>query len=128
MFLLSEEEIKSFLDAGINNEVGIRKVKFPSLGPVKGMDRVKTSLSHLEDVHIEISIELGQTVLKVREVLGLVEGSVIKLDRVVGDEVELILNNQRFARGEVVVINDLFGVRLISINQAQNIKLTEGLV
>ncbi len=63
-----------------------------------------------------------------KEVLGLVEGSVIKLNRVVGDEVELILNNQRFARGEVIIINDLFGVRLISINQAQNLELTEGLV
>jgi len=126
--LLSEEEIKSFLDAGKSSEVGIRKVKFPSLGPVKGMDRVKTSLSHLEDVHIEVSIELGETILKVKEVLGLVEGSVIKLNRVVGDEVELILNNQRFARGEVIIINDLFGVRLISINQAQNLELTEGLV
>lgn len=126
--MLTEEEIRSFLAGGKSGEAEIKKAQFPSLVPEKGMDRVKTSMSHLEDVHIDINVELGQANLKVREVLGLAEGSVIKLDKAVGDEVEVMMNHQRFARGEVLIINDSFGVRIASINNAHNLKLTEGLV
>lgn len=125
--MLTEEEIRSFLAGGNTNEASIKKVKFPSLEAEKGIDRVKTSLSHLEDVQIEISVELGQAWLKVKEVLGLAAGSIIKLDKAVGDEVTVIMNQQRFARGEVIVINDSFGVRITSISHAYHLKLTEGL-
>jgi flagellar motor switch protein FliN/FliY len=125
--VLNEEEIKSFLTGRNTGEAGIKKVKFPSLSPVKGINMVSTSMSHLEDVQIEISAELGQASLKVKEVLGLAQGSVIKLNKSVGDEVEVILNQQSFARGEVVVINDAFGVRIVSVNHAYHLKLTEGL-
>jgi flagellar motor switch protein FliN/FliY len=124
---MTEEEIRSFLTGG-NSWVNIKKVQFPSLQPVKGMDNVKTSISHLGDVQVEISAELGQRMQTVREILGLEVGSVIKLDKSVGDAVEVIMNQERFARGEVVIINDYFGVRITSINQTYNPKLTEGLV
>jgi len=124
--VLTEEEIRSFL-AGGSSEAGIRKVKFPSLEPVKGLGRIKTSLSHLEDVQIELSAELGQANLKVSEVLGLAVGSVIKLDKAIGDEVLVVMNQQSFARGEVVIINDSFGVRVTTVNHAYHLKLSEGL-
>ncbi len=123
---MTEEEIRSFL-AGGSSEAGIRKVKFPSLEPVKGLGRIKTSLSHLEDVQIELSAELGQANLKVSEVLGLAVGSVIKLDKAIGDEVLVVMNQQSFARGEVVIINDSFGVRVTTVNHAYHLKLSEGL-
>lgn len=126
--MLTEEEIKSFLAGGDSGEADVKRVQFPSLAPSKGMDRVKTGMSHLEDVQIEISVELGQANMKVREVLGLSEGSVIKLDKAVGDTVEVVLNQQRFARGEVIVINDYFGVRISNINHIHNLRLSEGLV
>lgn len=126
--MLTEEEIKSFLAGGNSDEADVKRVQFPSLAPSKGMDRVKTGMSHLEDVQIEISVELGQANMKVREVLGLSEGSVIKLDKAVGDTVEVVLNQQRFARGEVLVINDSFGVRISNINHIHNLRLSEGLV
>ena len=126
--MLTEEEIRSFLAGGNSGEAAIKKVQFPSLLPDKRMDGVKTSMSHLENVHIELNVELGQASLKVRDVLGLVEGSVIKLDKAVGDAVEVMMNQQRFARGEVLIINESFGVRIASINNAHNLKLTEGLV
>lgn len=125
--MLTEEEIKSFLAGRNTGEAGIKKVKFPSLEPVKGINMVSTSMSHLEDVQIELSVELGHASLKVKEVLGLAQGSVIKLNKAVGDEVEVIMNQQRFARGEVVVINDSFGVRIVSVNHSYHLKLTEGL-
>lgn len=125
---MTEEEIKSFLADGNNGEADIKKVQFPSLQPVKGMDNVKTGMSHLADVYVEISVELGQAEQKVREVLTLSEGSVIKLDKAVGGAVEVIMNQQRFAKGEVVIVNDNFGVRISAINRTHNLKLTEGLL
>lgn len=126
--MMTEEEIRSFLAGDNSGEAEIKKVKFPPLRMDKDANRVKTGMSHLENVQIEIKAELGQTSLKVREVLGLTEGSVIKLDKAVGDAVEVIMNQQRFARGEVVIINDSFGVRIASINHTHTLKLTEGLV
>jgi len=125
---MNEEEIRSFLTGKKDGGVEIRKVQFPSLKPAMEMERLKTSLSHLEDVYIEISVELGQGDIKVGELLGLTEGSVIRLDKAVGEAVEVNMNQQRFARGEVVVMNDNFGVRITSINHARNLKLTEGLI
>lgn len=125
--MLTEDEIRNFLAGAKTGEAGIKKVKFPSLEAVKGTERVKTSLSHLEDVQIEISVELGQAWLKVRELMGLAEGSVIKVDKAVGDEVMITMNQQRFAKGEAVVINDSFGVRIVSVNHSYHIRLTEGL-
>jgi flagellar motor switch protein FliN/FliY len=84
-------------------------------------------MSHLEDVQIEISMELGQTSIKIKDVLGLNRGSVIKLNKAAGDEMDVIMNGQHFAKGEVVVIKDSFGVRITSINHAHHLKLTDGL-
>jgi len=125
--VLTEEEIKSFLSRRNTAGNGVKRVKFPNLQPVKGINLVSTSVSHLEDVQIELSVELGQASLKVKEVLGLAPGSVIKLNKAVGDEVEVIMNQLRFARGEVVVINDNFGVRILSVKRSYHLKLTEGL-
>lgn len=126
--MITEDEIRSFLTGSKKGEVEIRKVQFPSLRPAGEIEHLKTGLFHLEDVSIEISAELGQGDLKLGELLGLEEGSVIKLDRTVGEVVEVNVNQQRFAKGEVIVINDAFGVRITAINKAQNIKLTEGLL
>ncbi|OPX88937.1 FliM/FliN family flagellar motor switch protein [Pelotomaculum sp. PtaB.Bin117] len=125
---MTEEEIKSLLGGPKKGEVEIRKVQFPSLKPVAGMENLRTSLSHLDDVHIEVSVELGQGELKLRELLGLEEGSVIRLDKAVGEAVEVNINQQRFAKGEVIVVNDVFNVRINAINKAQNLKLSEGLI
>lgn len=126
--MLTDEEIKSFLAGKKDEDTNIRKVQFPSLRPVKGMDKVRAGLSHLEDIQIDIMVELGQVKLKTRDVLGLTKGSVIKLDKAVGDYVEIIMNQQRFARGEVIIINDTFGVRVVGVNRAQKIMLDEDLL
>lgn len=126
--MLTKEEIRSFKDGKNYSEYSIRKVRFPSLEAVNGKDGVKTSLSHLGDVKIDIIVELGQATLKVREVLGLAEDSVIKMNKAIGEAVDVIIDRYYFARGEIVVINDSFGIRIDSINRSQNSKLTEELI
>lgn len=80
------------------------------------------SLSHLFHVTLPVTIELGRARMRIQEVLELGRGSVISLDRLVGEPVDVIIGDRRFAEGEVVVIGEQFGVRITRIlsTQAEN--------
>ncbi|MBU1863370.1 MAG: flagellar motor switch protein FliN [Candidatus Omnitrophica bacterium] len=67
------------------------------------------------DISLNLSIELGRTILNVKDILALREGAVVELDKLAGDPVDIFINNKLIARGEVVVIDDNFGVRVIDI-------------
>jgi len=74
-----------------------------------------SNLNLILDISVEVKVELGRTHRKIREVLELGPGSVVELDRLAGEPVELLINDKLFARGEVVVIDENFGVRLTDI-------------
>lgn len=74
-----------------------------------------SSIALLMDVSLEVTIELGRTVMSVKEILSLGVGSVIELDRMSGDPVDILINGKLIAKGEVVVIEDNLGVRITSI-------------
>lgn len=72
-------------------------------------------LSNLKDVELDLRIELGRTELLIEEVLKLREGSVVALDKLAGDPVDILVNGRLIARGEVLVLNDNFCVRIAEI-------------
>ena len=72
-------------------------------------------LSNLNDVELDLRIELGRTELLIEEVLKLREGSVVALDKLAGDPVDILVNGRLIARGEVLVLNDNFCVRIAEI-------------
>lgn len=72
-------------------------------------------LSALQDVELDLRIELGRTELLIEEVLKLREGSVVPLDKLAGDPVDILVNGRLVARGEVLVLNDNFCVRVAEI-------------
>lgn len=72
-------------------------------------------LSLLYDLTLPVSIELGRTRMTVQEVLALARGSVIQLDRLVGEAIDIFVGERRFAQGEVVVLGEQFGVRVTRI-------------
>lgn len=72
-------------------------------------------LASLYDLSLPIAIELGRTSMKVQEVLHLGRGSVIELDRLAGEPVDVYVGDRRFAEGEVVVLGENFGVRITRI-------------
>lgn len=80
----------------------------PSAYPEPNLDRVL-------DIPINLSLELGHTRMSIRELLRLTQGSVVKLDRPGGDPLDILVNGCLVARGEVVVINERFGVRITDI-------------
>lgn len=72
-------------------------------------------LDFILDIPLEVSVELGRTTMLVNELLQLGQGSVIELTKLAGEPMEIFVNGQLVARGEVVVINEKFGVRLTDI-------------
>jgi flagellar motor switch protein FliN/FliY len=74
-----------------------------------------SQLRLLHDVEMEVTVELGRTKMMVRNILGLTPGSVIELDRAAGAPVDLLVNGTLIGRGEVVVIDEEFGVRISEI-------------
>lgn len=70
------------------------------------------NLSLVMDVPLEVTAELGRTSMTVRQVLDLQPGSVIELDRLAGEPVDIYVNDQLLGKGEVVVVDDKFGIRL----------------
>ncbi|WP_010167671.1 flagellar motor switch phosphatase FliY [Candidatus Epulonipiscium viviparus] len=74
----------------------------------------------LLDVALEVSVELGRTKKKIREILDFSEGSIIELDKLVGEPIDILVNGKFIASGEVVVIDENFGVRIKSIIKPEN--------
>jgi flagellar motor switch protein FliN len=79
-------------------------------------------LARVRDIPLEVTVELGRTRLLIRDILDLGAGSIIELDKIAGEPVELFANGLLVARGEVVVIDDNFGVRVTEIITAADRK------
>lgn len=76
---------------------------------------VSRSMELIMDIPLEVSVELGRVQMLIRDVLELATGSIVELERVAGEPVDLLVNGQLIAKGEVVVIEDNFGVRITEI-------------
>ena len=67
------------------------------------------------DIPVQLSVELGRTRIPIRQILQLAQGSVIELDALAGEPMDVLVNGYLIAQGEVVVVNDKFGIRLTDI-------------
>lgn len=83
----------------------------------------ETKLEAILDIPVTISMEVGRSNISIRNLLQLNQGSVIELDRVAGESLDVLVNGTLIAHGEVVVVNDKFGIRLTDvISQTERIK------
>lgn len=73
------------------------------------------NLSLIMDIPLKVTVELGRTKMPVSELLNLTQGSVIELAKLAGEPMEVLVNDKLIARGEAVVVNEKFGVRLTDI-------------
>lgn len=102
--------------------VTVQPVKFASfeeLNQVQG--ETNKNLDILMDIKLQLTVELGRTELPIKKVLELTRGSIIELEKVAGEPVELYANGKLVAHGEVVVIEDNFGLRITSITEPEDI-------
>ncbi|MGC8462237.1 MAG: flagellar motor switch protein FliN [Acidimicrobiales bacterium] len=97
---------------GAHDGTGIGAGSFPSRADGSTAAR---SLDLLHGVEMTVTVELGRTKMLLRELLALQVGSVIELDRPAGSPVDVLINDTLLARGEVVVVDDEFGVRILDI-------------
>ena len=88
-------------------------------GPVERLRRsapvTAEELSRLHDVSVELAVEVGRTQMTIREALALGPGSIVTLNRLAGEPVDLLVNGKPIARGEVVVIDEEFGLRVTEV-------------
>jgi flagellar motor switch protein FliN/FliY len=75
----------------------------------------KINADVLQNIPVTISVEVGRTSLKIRDLMRLTQGSVVELDRLAGEPLDLLVNNTLVAQGEVVLVNERYGVRLTSV-------------
>lgn len=74
-----------------------------------------TKLDVILDIPVTLSMEIGRTSISIQDLLQLAKGSVVELDRMAGEPLDVLVNGTLVARGEVVVVNDKFGVRLNNV-------------
>ncbi|HEX5616842.1 MAG TPA: flagellar motor switch protein FliN [Solirubrobacteraceae bacterium] len=82
-------------------------------------------LERLYDVPVELAVEIGRTHMTIRETLALGPGSIVTLNRLAGEPVDLLVNGKPIARGEVVVIDEEFGLRVTEVVAGENAGETE---
>lgn len=92
----------------------VNETNFEELKGEKGESGMR-DIDFLLDIPLEVTAELGRTRMLIRDLLQLGQGSVIELDKIAGEPMEILINNRLVARGEVVVVNEKFGVRLTDI-------------
>ena len=83
--------------------------------PVDEHERKSRSVEFLLDVPLQVTVELGRTRMRIADLLRLAKGSIVELDKLAGEPLDVRVNGQLVARGEAVVVNDKFGVRLSDV-------------
>jgi flagellar motor switch protein FliN/FliY len=92
----------------------VQGIQFPDFGSaVTPMEQRNIGL--LMDVSMELTVELGRTKWQIKDILGMGEGTIIELDKLAGEPVDVLVNHNLIAKGEVVVIDENFGVRVTEI-------------
>lgn len=95
--------------------VNVQPVQFAALGnPAFGLPD-DNNLNLLMDIPLKVTVELGRTQKQIKDILELSQGSIIELDKLAGEPVDILVNNKLIAKGEVVVIDENFGVRVTDI-------------
>jgi flagellar motor switch protein FliN/FliY len=94
-------------------------MEMPLSGETMRSSAPRENVDMLLDVELDVSIELGRTNLSIKRILEMGPGSIVELDRMAGEPVDLLVNNKVVAKGEVVVVDENFGIRIVSLVSAE---------
>ena len=98
-----------------SEEVAAETAEFQQLNESADSHRGEVNMDAILDVPVTISMEIGRTHINIRNLLQLNQGSVVELDRLAGEPMDVLVNGTLIAQGEVVVVNEKFGIRLTDI-------------
>lgn len=96
------------------NVPNVQNLQYPNLQGSNAMGE-QGNISLIMDVQMEMTVELGRTKKQIKDILGMGEGTIIELDKLAGEPVDILVNHKPIAKGEVVVIDENFGVRVTEI-------------
>jgi flagellar motor switch protein FliN/FliY len=97
----------------------VARAQFNDLGPNAGGGAgQEMNLNLILDVAVTLALEVGRAKMSVRDLLQLAPGAIVELDRLAGEPLDVLVNGVRIARGEVVVVDDKFGIRLTDVVSA----------
>ncbi|MDR2433050.1 MAG: flagellar motor switch protein FliN [Treponema sp.] len=106
----------SNMGMGVNmGPASVQSVQFPNLMPPRLGPQEAGNIGLIMDVYMEMTVELGRTRKPIKEILNMGEGTIIELDKLAGEPVDILVNHKLIAKGEVVVIDENFGVRVTEI-------------
>ena len=91
----------------------VKNVKFPNFEEGEKGERLEARL--MGDIPVQVTVELGSSELSLKEILELSEGSIIELNRLAGEPLDLKVGGQLVAQGEVVAVDDSFGLRITNV-------------
>ncbi|MCQ8118569.1 flagellar motor switch protein FliN [Methylomonas sp. WSC-7] len=113
------DALKEQANAAKSAQQGFAAAEFPEFSEQKSKNNGPSSdevkLDVILDVPVTVSLEIGRTKINIRNLLQLNQGSVVELDRFAGEPMDVLVNGTLVAHGEVVVVNDKFGIRLTDI-------------
>lgn len=92
-----------------------RAAEMPPLAPAQKVTPGMAPMDLLMDVSVPVVAQLGATEMRIRDILRLTPGSIVELDKLAGEPVDLLVRGQLFAQGEVVVVDDSFGIRVTRV-------------
>ena len=98
-----------------NRNINVQNVQFSGFPAQSNMNVDQTNLELLLDIPLRVTVELGRTQKVIKDILELSQGSIVELDKLAGEPVDILVNNKLIAKGEVVVIDENFGVRVTDI-------------
>ncbi|KKO18286.1 MAG: flagellar motor switch protein FliN [Candidatus Brocadia sp.] len=105
-------------NASTGNEAHIQSIQFSQLNTFNSpdlKDEGKRNLDLILDIPVPVSVELGHTMMLVKDILSLAQGSIVELDKVAGAPVDLLIRGKLLAQGEVVVVDENFGLKITNI-------------
>jgi flagellar motor switch protein FliN/FliY len=118
-----QDTMDEWAAAMAETEGGAKAVELEELQDEKVNTVDKRKLDTILDIPVTISMEVGRAKISIRNLLQLNQGSVVELDRIAGEPLDVLVNGTLIAHGEVVVVNDKFGIRLTDvISQIERIK------
>lgn len=101
-------------DVVVDDESLTKEVIFETLSP-QSTDVKKQDINLILDIPVNLSVELGRTKMAIKDLLNLTQGSVISLDGLAGEPLDILINGYLIAQGEIVVVGDNYGVRITDI-------------
>jgi flagellar motor switch protein FliN/FliY len=95
--------------------VSVQRASFAEIEEVRPSNSKNINIDHLMDIPLPVTVELGSKDMRIKEILGLGQGSVVELNKLAGDLVDLKINGKKFAIGEVMVVDENYAVRIVNL-------------